>query len=233
MRYPANRKLETRTRIVAAASRGFRDRGLAGLSVASLMAELGLTHGGFYAHFGGKDALVIAASRRALADAWKGLEPTGAGEQVVRNIARAYLSMAHRQGRACGCPIAALGPELARSAPAIRRAVGRDILGRLTRLGAHMPGGTPRRRQDAATLLVGSLVGALLLSRLLPEREGRRCLVVTRRLIGSLANQAGAATPKGKPASSRGAGLARPLTSSARQSGRIPSKGGRERRLSS
>jgi len=188
MRYPASRKDHTRARIVAAASRGFRAHGLTGLGVAAVMGEIGLTHGGFYAHFAGKDALVIEACRRALAESWRPFEGLqGPPAVVVRDIATSYLSAAHRAGRAGGCVIAALGPEIARSEPAVRRAVAAEVEARLARLGTRMPGGTARRRKDAATLLMATLVGTLLLSRLLPEREGLRSLTIARRLIAQAA----------------------------------------------
>jgi TetR/AcrR family transcriptional regulator, transcriptional repressor for nem operon len=185
MRYAVHHKQDTRARIVAAASRGFREHGLAGASVAGVMAELGLTHGGFYAHFRDKDALVAAACSQALASLWAdiGRHTDRTPEAVVRAIARNYLTPAHRAGRADGCPIAALGAELARSSPAVRRAVARDVKARLAQLAPHMPGRTPQRRQDAATVLIATLVGTLLLSRLLPERDGHRSLAVTRRMV--------------------------------------------------
>jgi TetR/AcrR family transcriptional repressor of nem operon len=192
MRYPAHHKRHTRERIVAAASHGFREHGIAGLGVAAVMAELGLTHGGFYAHFPDKDALVAAACRRALSDAWASLDDYAglAPDAVVRALSRSYLADANRRRRGEGCPVAALGGELARSAPPVRRAVAREVTARLARLAPLMPGRTPRRRQDAATLLVSTMVGALVLSRLLPDREGRRSLDVARRLIGHAADAA-------------------------------------------
>jgi hypothetical protein len=65
--------------------------------------------------------------------------------------------------------------------------LGREVQARLTRLSTHMAGRTARRRQDAATLLIGTLLGTLVLSRLLPESEGRRSLTVARRMIGRVA----------------------------------------------
>jgi TetR/AcrR family transcriptional regulator, transcriptional repressor for nem operon len=185
MRYAAGRKEETRARIVDAASRGFREHGLDRLGVAAIMSELGLTHGGFYAHFPDKDALVCAACERAFADAWAGADrqPPRPPREAVRGVARAYLSPAHRTGRACGCLLAALGPELSRGSPAVRRVVARIVGDRLSTLSARMPGRTARSRRDAATLLVSTLVGTMIVSRLLPEREGRRSLLVTRRVV--------------------------------------------------
>jgi TetR/AcrR family transcriptional repressor of nem operon len=198
MRYAADHKQRTRERIVESASRGFREHGLAGLGVAALMSELGLTHGGFYAHFRDKDALVCAACERAFADGWAGVDRQAprSPRDAVRGIARGYLSPAHRTGRASGCLIAALGPELARSSPVVRRAVTAIVEDRLSRLSANMPGRSARSRRDAATLLIATLVGTMVVSRLLPEREGRRSLLVTRRLIDRAAATSAARPPR-------------------------------------
>ena len=185
MRYPPRHKLDTRDRIVAAASRGFRTRGLAGTSVAAVMAEAGLTHGGFYAHFADKDALAAAACQRALADAWADVErdPDAQPHQTRQRLIDRYLAATHRHRLADGCVLAALGPEIARGAPAVRRALAEDIETHLARLAAVMPGDTPQQRRDEAGVLVSTLVGAVILSRLLPERAGRRHLAATRTVV--------------------------------------------------
>jgi TetR/AcrR family transcriptional repressor of nem operon len=185
MRYSTDHKQHTRDRIVEAASRGFREHGVDGLGLAALMSELGLTHGGFYAHFPDKEALVRAACERAFADGWEGFErqPGVTPRDSVRRIARSYLSPARRAARGDGCLIAALGPELARSTPAVRRHATAMVDAGLTTLAARMPGRTAARRRDAATLLISMLVGTMVVSRLLPEEKGRRSLRVTQRLI--------------------------------------------------
>src|SRR5271163_4233730 len=99
MRYPKDHKVKTRRRIVETAARAFREHGLEGVGVADLMAQAGLTHGGFYAHFASKDALVEAACRHGIATTVETLDfrarnaPPGDG---LRAIVRAYLSRAHR-----------------------------------------------------------------------------------------------------------------------------------------
>lgn len=185
MRYDAQHKQRTRERIVAAAGRGFRERGVDGLGVAAVMGELGLTHGGFYAHFRDKDALLCAACEQAFAAMWAGVdaEPPRPARETIRAIARGYLSPAHRAGRGDGCLLAALGPELSRSSPAVRRTVSRLVTRRLDLLAARMPGSTAQARHDAATLLIATLVGTMIVSRLLPDTDGRRSLLVARRAI--------------------------------------------------
>lgn len=185
MRYPLRHKQDTHDRIVAAASRGFRARGLSGTAVAAVMAEAGLTHGGFYAHFPDKNALAAAACRRALADSWRDFErqarvsPGLARERLIDG----YLSTSHRERVADGCVLAALGPEVARGVPEVRNALGEEITAQLERLAAVMPGDTPQQRRDEAGVLISTLLGALVLSRLLPEREGRRHLEATKTVV--------------------------------------------------
>ena len=65
MRYTPRHKQETRSRIVACAARRFRDEGYAPASVADIMSDAGLTHGGFYAHFGSKEELFAEAIAHA------------------------------------------------------------------------------------------------------------------------------------------------------------------------
>ena len=61
MRYTKDHKQETHARIVKKASVKLRERGAHGIGVADLMKEAGLTHGGFYAHFASREALVVEA----------------------------------------------------------------------------------------------------------------------------------------------------------------------------
>jgi TetR/AcrR family transcriptional repressor of nem operon len=193
MRYRSDHKSHTRDRIVAAASRGFRARGLERVGVADVMADAGLTHGGFYAHFPGKDALIAAACGRTLGDAVARFErmvqrdPDAALQALVDT----YLAPGHRSRRADGCLVVALGSELARSSPAVRRTVARQIDAMLTRLSARMSGRTAAARRDVAGLFFASLIGTLLLSRLLPDRTGRRNLAFARRAVGRAVRIAG------------------------------------------
>src|SRR5262245_55975207 len=102
---------ETRRRIVRAAARRFREQGIAATGLADLMEAAGLTHGGFYKHFSSKDQLVAEATAEALGTL---LEEMAALPTVGAAVA-AYLSPRHRDNPASGCPLAALGGELARS----------------------------------------------------------------------------------------------------------------------
>ncbi len=101
-----------------AASRLFRARGLAGVSVAELMAEAGLTHGGFYAHFPSKDALAASACASAFAHAdarWQRRVEAAVDPAAARTaIAEGYLRTAYRDPAVAACPTATLVTDVAR-----------------------------------------------------------------------------------------------------------------------
>lgn len=159
---------ETRRRIVSAAAEAFRARGIEGASLAEVMSAAGLTHGGFYKHFDDKEQLVA----EALAQAGRqllGSIAEGAGKDGRPAIAESYLSAAHRDSPATGCPLAALGPELARAGDRVR-AAGSEIVDALIAAMADSAPAGPGAR-PAAMLGVSVMVGAVILSRIAADRE--------------------------------------------------------------
>ena len=146
----------TRRNIVDAAARLFRARGIDGVSVADIMGSLGLTVGGFYKHFEGKDALVAEAIERA------SLQSAAASGSPAELLA-GYLSMAHRNDLGRGCPVAALCSEVAHQGRSTRKAFGvavRRLFDRIQSVGL------PRSQ----ALAVGAqIVGALVLSRAISD----------------------------------------------------------------
>src|SRR3954469_4878412 len=123
MRYSDSHKQETRQKVVRAAAAAVRAKGPEGVGVAEIMAEAGLTHGGFYAHFPNKEALVVAAieesfgqSSRRFARMLDGKDPA----QSLAGFVDAYVSLEHRANAAGGCPIAALSSDLPRQAQPVR-----------------------------------------------------------------------------------------------------------------
>ena len=168
MRYPKEHKSRTHRRIVETAARAFRANGIGGVGVADLMAEAGLTHGGFYAHFKSKDALVAEACRQALDATTETLDfrargaPPGEG---LRTVVRTYLSRSHRDDAARGCVMASLAGDIARAAPETRHAV-TEALGRLVAVIARqMPAEDEPTRMGRALAVAASLVGAMALAR--------------------------------------------------------------------
>src|SRR6201987_2085517 len=118
MRKAREEGAETRKRIVRAAARKFREQGIVATGLADLMKAAGLTHGGFYKHFASKDQLVAEATTAALDTPLEGI----AAHPTVTAAVAAYLSPRHRDNPASGCPLAALGSELARSDKKTREA---------------------------------------------------------------------------------------------------------------
>ena len=111
---PPGRKELSHERIVETAARAIRRAGFDGVGVADIMKEAGLTHGGFYAHFPSRDALVVEALERAREESAKNTELAAAdprlqGASVFRKLVLAYLSDAHLKARRAGVPRGGLG----------------------------------------------------------------------------------------------------------------------------
>ena len=170
MRYAPEHNDATRERIVEAASRLFREHGIAAVGLAKIMAEADLTVGTFYTHFKSKEALVREALLRSIQSRHEEFTraiPRGNLETAVR----AYLSPAHRDAPATGCPIAALASEVARHPRATRRAFATHNERTLDVLAALLSArrGRDVARADAAAFL-GLLAGTLQLARATPDR---------------------------------------------------------------
>lgn len=165
MRYSEDQAPRTRAKIVKEAARRFRKDGISGVGVASVMKGAGLTHGGFYAHFDSKDALVAEACTSAFDDTVAGLravvEAAPVGGKVVALVS-AYASGLHRDRVDAGCFAAASGVEVRRIGGDVARALARGI-DRLLAIASEAcnADGCPHRPEA----VVSAMVGALLLSR--------------------------------------------------------------------
>lgn len=156
-----------RGKVVAAAARLFRERGIDGVGVAEVMNSAGLTHGGFYGQFGSKEELVAEACawsfERSVAK-WKRV--AGAHAQGgVRAIADFYLAPEHRDRPAAGCAAAALAGDMAREGTHARQAFTqgvRELVGVLT---AAVPEGSTTQRRREALATFSMMVGAVILAR--------------------------------------------------------------------
>src|SRR6476619_6891088 len=128
----SSRKEATHERIVETAARAIRRSGYGGAGVAEIMKEAGLTHGGFYAHFDSREGMLAEAADRAGADGMEVMGRVAAAappKQALKAMLRAYLSKEHVEGAETGCAVAALGSEMPRQAPKVRRAAKRRIKG--------------------------------------------------------------------------------------------------------
>src|SRR4051812_38748026 len=125
MKVSREQAAENRERILDVAAQLFRERGFDGIGVADLMKAAGLTHGGFYGHFSSKEDLVAQACARALTrslDNWNRLADR-APDSPLSAITNSYLSTRHRDQPGAGCTLAALGPDISRQNPSVRRTV--------------------------------------------------------------------------------------------------------------
>ena len=182
MRYDAEHKARTHRRIVKSASRQLRKKGLNGPAVATLMKASGLTHGGFYKHFSSRDDLVVEAIEESLVeltktliDAAKDAESRDAWKAMVAT----YLSLERCDRADIGCPIAALAPDFARTAPAMKQRISAAILRFRSELIPFMPGRTTEEKGSNFLMLMTSMVGTIALARTMPDKAVREAILDT------------------------------------------------------
>jgi TetR/AcrR family transcriptional regulator, transcriptional repressor for nem operon len=159
-------------RIVSAAARAIRRSGYDGTGVADIMKEAGLTHGAFYAHFPSREAMLAEAANRACAEAAAATLNVAAGvppQQALSSMLRAYLSPEHVKQIERGCPLAALGSETPRQAPEVRRATTRHIKEMIDMVARQSPDWGQPAAHERAQVTVATMVGALLLARVVDE----------------------------------------------------------------
>jgi TetR/AcrR family transcriptional repressor of nem operon len=174
MRKSRIEKAQTRERIVAGASSLLRERGLINVSVAQLMSNAGLTHGGFYAHFDSREDLVAEAIRFALAQSAQRIYVSalkdGRRPGYSRLIER-YLSPAHRDNPQSGCALASLGSDVGRDGDEARAVFSEGFGALITLLAKLSPEGTPKARRAHVLCVVSALTGALVLARAMNDTE--------------------------------------------------------------
>ena len=161
-----------RGRIVESAARTFRERGFDGGSVADVMNDAGLTHGGFYGHFTSKEELEAEACVAALsvgAARWSRLADE-APDSALGKIVDAYVSARHRDDPGTGCIFAALGGETARASGGVRRAFTDGLRERLATLTRVVKGRTEARRRQRAIATLCGMVGAIVLARAVDDK---------------------------------------------------------------
>jgi TetR/AcrR family transcriptional repressor of nem operon len=174
MRYSREHKQETHARIVRKASVRLREKGAHGVGVADLMKEAGLTHGGFYAHFDSREALVVEAFAYAMdrsIEHWRKTVAQTPPEKRLSAIVESYLTATHRDDPGRGCAVPALGAEVARESPKARKAFAAKLEQMIDMIADQIPD-VPRkaaRKQASATL--ATMMGALVLSRIAGNGE--------------------------------------------------------------
>ena len=167
MGYSKAQKKNTHKRIVAIASRRFREKGLAGFGIAELMKEAGLTVGGFYKHFDSRNELVAEAVSAGFGGWQRQKEAAESGGQPLSfaKLIDDYLRDAHRRSPGAGCAFSALAPEIARSDKRTRALTSEQVRKDLELLVALLPGKDKRAARSRAILTFSALVGAMSLAR--------------------------------------------------------------------
>jgi TetR/AcrR family transcriptional repressor of nem operon len=174
MRYSKEHKLETHARIVKKASVRLREKGAHGIGVADLMKDAGLTHGGFYAHFDSREALVIEAFAYAMdrsTDRWRQLAGQAEPEQRLATIVDVYLSPQHRDNPGHGCAVPALSAEIARESPKTRKAFAAKLDQMIEMISEQFPGSPGKEARKQAMAALATMMGTIVMARVAGNGE--------------------------------------------------------------
>lgn len=170
VRYGKEHKSETRRRIIETAGRRFKQDGIDGSGVSTLMKDAGLTNGAFYAHFASKDDLVTTAIADQLKVQAESVVALAApGRAGLEQIVRGYLSPQHRESLGDGCPNAALLDEIGRCTESTRQAYTDGVLILVEGIAARIAPEAPASARMKALSLLGMVAGTLQLSRALTD----------------------------------------------------------------
>jgi TetR/AcrR family transcriptional regulator, transcriptional repressor for nem operon len=174
MRKSKQEAAATRQRIIKAAAAAFRKNGIAGTGLADLMAAAGLTHGGFYRHFDSKDQIVAQACTAAVDSLVAKLAAAASRKspkQGLKTIVENYLTFAHRDEPADGCPLAALGSEMARADERTRAAATQAFLKLVGVIASQFGKARPDLARRRALVAASTMIGALTMSRIVTDSE--------------------------------------------------------------
>jgi TetR/AcrR family transcriptional repressor of nem operon len=164
VRKSTEEKAKTHERIVELASRRIREQGLEGPGVAEIMKAAGLTHGGFYKHFGSRDDLIAEATENAVAASDRHVHKlTDDAKDPLAAFVDWYVSAQHRDDPGAGCAVAALGGDAGRADERVRATYRAQVERYLEDVERFLGGGDDARQR--AIVAVSALVGAVVLSR--------------------------------------------------------------------
>ena len=184
MRYRPEHKAEVHQKIVRDASRRVRAEGLNGAGVAAVMRDTGLTHGGFYKHFGNKDELLlesVSEAFREIADKLALAAEQSHPERAWKAIVKAYLSLENCDHPERGCPLTTLAPELARVDKRMRGQILAELVNYKDRMVPFMPGQRAADKERAFFSIFSTMIGAVEIARMLPEPAMREKVLTSAR----------------------------------------------------
>lgn len=187
MRKSRQETAETRQRIVEAASRKFRENGIENTALSDVMADAGLTHGGFYKHFASKDQMVVESLQLATQNARERMAETldsAPGKRGLDATIDRYLSALHLGGSCSHCALVSLASELVRGSDDVRHAAADSTIALIELFASHLTDLTPAAARKKATVIVSTMIGALTVARLVNDealaasvlREARKAL---------------------------------------------------------
>lgn len=166
-------KARTRQRILDEAARVMRECGTESIGVASLMKRVGLTHGGFYAHFDSREALVQAVIAEMFTDSTQRMQSSwqqSAPAERLNTLIDYYLSETHRDSPAEGCPMPALVSEVGHLPDEAKAIFTQGVASMLKRLSELLAELGQRDAEALASSLLAEMVGALALARACPDK---------------------------------------------------------------
>ena len=184
MRYRPEHKAEIHHKIVQDASRRIRAEGTTGAAVSAVMRDAGLTHGGFYKHFGSKDELLmesLSEAFRDIADRLAQAAEQSQPETAWKAIVKTYLSLEYCDHLEYGCPLTALAPELARIDQAMKPWIFEELKKYRSRMLPFMPGRRTADKERAFFAMFSTMVGAVEIARMLPEPVMREKVLASAR----------------------------------------------------
>ena len=171
MRYSNDQKQTTRQRILEAAGRRFKQDGIAGAGVASVMSDAGLTNGAFYGHFTSKEDLVANVLADQLRAQRRSFESQPAGRAGIEAFIRSYLSPQHRDQSADGCPSAAMIDEVVRRPAATKQVFTDELMRTMDDIASRLDPTDIEAARTGALALFGFMLGTLQLARTLTDRD--------------------------------------------------------------
>jgi TetR/AcrR family transcriptional repressor of nem operon len=188
---------KTRQRIVEVASEAIRNKGIDATGVAEIMAAAGLTHGGFYRHFGSKEELVSEAIALSRKDFVAGtLAAADQGADAMLKHFQDYATPGYRDDLGGGCPLAANGSEIVRADARTRSLATEGFRSICEKAAPFMRPRDDQSQMETAISLVTNMIGALTVSRLVDDSKlSSKILEVTRRRIAN-AMEAPASNPR-------------------------------------
>lgn len=170
MRKSKQETAETRQRIVEAASTEFRRNGIDGTGLADLMAAAGLTHGGFYKHFESKEQVFGESLALAIDSMVESMERTASrGKRGLDTVIKDYLSHEFRDNVESGCPLVALGSDLARSSDEVREITTAGFLKMVSVIAGRLDDLPPDAARNNALVMLSTMIGAVTMARIVSD----------------------------------------------------------------